>query len=311
MSAGVAQAPVRPVKNSRRFPRFPLSVPTDVTVLRSGIPCTIPGRSITIGERGLGVVLAGEVQPGDPVGLEFHLPDSGGRLRLKAVVRYQALLQCGLEFLNMTAEQQTLIEHWTRKKNFAGPRISPAATSVEAPVPQAAAPPIAAPQLPVGPPTTAVIAPMVIDEPVQNPRSSLFRPALWIVIAAALVMGGLGWWYWRQAWDELESQLPASKTSAQVVPTAVPADVMQKLILHKTEPIYPEAARRANIQGVVVLDTLIGSDGNVLDVRAVSGPDDLGPAAVDAVRWWRFHPYLVNGQAVQVKTALAVEFRGN
>ena len=84
---------------------------------------------------------------------------------------------------------------------------------------------------------------------------------------------------------------------------------MQKLITHKTEPIYPEAARNANIQGVVVLETVIGPDGNVVDVRAVSGPDELATAAVDAVKWWRFQPYLANGQAVQVKTTLAVEFR--
>jgi protein TonB len=131
------------------------------------------------------------------------------------------------------------------------------------------------------------------------------------VLAAALIVGALGWWNWRQAWEELESQLPASKRLLQAAPTPVPAEAMQRLIVHKTDPIYPEAARRANVQGVVVLETLVGTDGSVLDVRAVSGPEDLAPAAVDAVKWWRFQPYLVNGQAVQVKTTLAVEFRGN
>ena len=86
---------------------------------------------------------------------------------------------------------------------------------------------------------------------------------------------------------------------------------MEKLVTHKIAPIYPDAAKQANIQGVVILDTTIGPDGTVLDVRPVSGPDELAPAAVDAVKWWRFQPYLVNGQAVQVKTTLAVDFRGN
>jgi len=86
---------------------------------------------------------------------------------------------------------------------------------------------------------------------------------------------------------------------------------MEKLLTHRVLPIYPEAARRAHIQGVVVLDTTIASDGTVLDVRPVSGPDELTPAAVDAVKWWRFQPYLINGQGAQVRTTLAVDFRGN
>ena len=304
MSAGVAQAPVRAVSNTRRVPRFPLSVPADVTVLRSGIPYTIPGRSITIGERGLGLALAGEVRAGDPVGLEFRLPDSGGRLRLKAVVRYQALLQCGLEFVNLTAEQQTLIEHWTRRKSEHSFHTTSPMASSESSAPPVTAVPRAAPKLAAAPAARVAIA-----KPEQKRRRAISRTAILAVLAATLVAGGFGWWYWHRAWDELESQLPAGSTLMQPTPTPVPAEVMQKLITHKTEPIYPEAARNANIQGVVVLETVIGPDGTVVDVRAVSGPDELATAAVDAVKWWRFQPYLANGQAVQVKTTLAVEFR--
>ena len=86
---------------------------------------------------------------------------------------------------------------------------------------------------------------------------------------------------------------------------------MERLLTHKIEPIYPEAARQANIQGIVILDAVIGTEGTVVDLRAISGPDELTPAAVDAVKWWRFRPYFINGQAVQVKTTLAVDFRGN
>ncbi len=86
---------------------------------------------------------------------------------------------------------------------------------------------------------------------------------------------------------------------------------MEGLVTHKTDPIYPEAARQANIQGIVALDVIIGPDGTVVDVQPISGPEQLAPAAVDAVKWWRFQPYLLNGQAVQVRTRLAVDFRGN
>jgi TonB family protein len=292
MSAATAPAPARKVTNSRRVPRFPLAVPTDVTVLRSGIPHRIPGRSVSIGERGLGVVLAGEVHPGDSVGLEFRLPDASGRLRLKAVVRYQALLHCGLEFLNLTAEQQDLIEHWTRKKSATNP------------IP---APPVASAQ-PIPPPVIPTVASVAIDD--RRSKSSGFPIAVWITLAV-LLLAGFGWWHWHRAWNELESQIPASKSIMQPLPAPVPADVMERLLTHKIEPIYPESARLANIQGVVVLDAVIGSDGTVVDVRPVSGPDELTPAAVDAVKWWRFQPYVVDGQPVQVKTRLAVDFRGN
>jgi len=281
MSAATAQAPLRTTKNTRRVPRFPLSVPADVTVLRSGIPFSIPGRSVSIGERGVGVVLAGELHPGDSVGIEFRLPDAGGPFRLKAVVRYQALLHCGLEFVNLTSEQQTLIEHWTRKKSATNP------------------------------PSVITASVPFIEAPDLKGRSTTFGRALLIVLAGTLLLGGLGWWHWHHAWSELESQIPASKPLIQPAPTTVPAEVMEGLVTHKIEPIYPEAARQANIQGIVALDVIIGPDGTVVDVRPISGPEQLAPAAVDAVKWWRFQPYLLNGQAVQVRTTLAVDFRGN
>ena len=126
-----------------------------------------------------------------------------------------------------------------------------------------------------------------------------------------VLLSGLGWWHWHQAWGELESQIPESKPQSQQPPTYVPAEVMQGLLTHKIEPIYPEAARQAKVQGVVVLDAVIGVDGTVVDLHAISGPDELASAALDAVKWWRFQPYLINGQAVQVKTRLAVDFRQN
>lgn len=281
MSAATAQAPLKTTKNTRRVPRFPLSVPADVTVLRSGIPFSIPGRSVSIGERGVGVVLAGELHPGDSVGIEFRLPDAGGPFRLKAVVRYQALLHCGLEFVNLTSEQQTLIEHWTRKKSATIP-----------------------------PPVITTSVPLI--EAQVEKHHGAFRRALWIALAGTLLLvGALGWWHWHHAWSELESQIPASKSLIQPAPTTVPAEVMEGLVTHKTDPIYPEAARQANIQGIVALDVIIGPDGTVVDVQPISGPEQLAPAAVDAVKWWRFQPYLLNGQAVQVRTRLAVDFRGN
>lgn len=294
MSTAAAQARVRGGTNTRRVPRIPLAVRADVTVLRSGIPCSIPGRSVSIGERGLGVVLAGEVRPGDSVGLEFRLPDTEARLCLQAIVRYQALLHCGLEFQNLTPEQQTLLERWTRKREAATAKALSPVAGVQSPAPPAITP--AAPSVKI---------------PERKSHGPRFIRTLSIMLAGALLLGGLGWWHWHRAWDELEAQIPASQPLPQEPPATVPAEVMQGLVVHKVEPTYPEAARQANIQGVVVLDVAIGPDGTVLDVHPISGPEELTPAAVDAVKWWRFRPYLVEGQPVQVKTRLAVDFKGN
>jgi TonB family protein len=298
MTAAATQAPARVFTNTRRVPRFPLAVPADVTVLRSGIPYSIPGRSVTLGERGVGLVIAGELHPGDSVGIEFRLPDSGGPFRLKAIVRYQALLHCGLEFVSLTSEQQTLIEHWTRRKSVAEPiASSPSADSHFSNLSSGAA---------LAP---SIAAPRKNAEPKR--RGKRFRRATSATVGAMLVLSALGWWHWHQAWGELESQIPASKLPSQQPPTYVPAEVMQGLLTHKIEPIYPEAARLAKVQGIVVLDAVVGADGTVIDLRAVSGPEELTSAALDAVKWWRFQPYLIDGRAVQAKTRLAVDFRPN
>jgi TonB family protein len=303
MTAAATQAPTRVFTNTRRVPRFPLAVPADVTVLRSGIPYSIPGRSVTLGERGVGLVIAGELHPGDSVGIEFRLPDAGGPFRLKAIVRYQALLHCGLEFVSLTSEQQTLIEHWTRRKSVADPIASSPGADAQSPV------------LPPGAALTqSIAAPRKITEPKireSRRRRKRFRRSTWLAVGAMLLLSALGWWHWHQAWGELESQIPESKPPSQQPPTYVPAEVMQGLLTHKIEPIYPEAARLAKVQGVVVLDAVIAADGTVVDLRAISGPDELASAALDAVKWWRFQPYLINGQAVQVKTRFAVDFRQN
>jgi TonB family protein len=274
-------------------PRFPLAVPADITLVRSGIPYSIPGRSVSLGERGLGVVLAGEVRPGDSVDLSFSLPDFGGRLQLKAVVRYQALLQCGLEFEPLTPQQQKLIEYWTRTKSVTNPgAAAPAESTFDS--------------RPSAPGAISVPPAAIHDQKILNPR---FRRALWLVLAGFLVIAALSWWHWRRVWDDLESGIPATKPLSQPPPAYVPAEVMERLVTHKVDPVYPEAARQANVQGVVILDAVIGQDGTVVHLHPVSGPEELTSAAMDAVKWWRFQPYQINGRAQQVETKLAVDFR--
>src|ERR1700740_2208657 len=67
----------RPPLGRRVAPRRRVAVPVNVTVLRSGVPDAVPGRSVDVGEGGLGAVLAAELFPGELVGVEFRLPDGG------------------------------------------------------------------------------------------------------------------------------------------------------------------------------------------------------------------------------------------
>jgi protein TonB len=86
---------------------------------------------------------------------------------------------------------------------------------------------------------------------------------------------------------------------------------MDKRIVMKVDPIYPESARAAGTEGMVVLDAVIAADGSVKSLRPVTGPDPLVQSATAAVRSWKFEPYLSSGKAVEVETTIAVEFRLN
>src|SRR5579864_2811673 len=90
----------------RRVPRFPMQAVLDVTVLRSGIPDTVPGRAVNVCERGISAMLAQELVPGESVAIELQLSLGTTPLRTRAVVRYQDKLRCGLEFVALSAEQR-------------------------------------------------------------------------------------------------------------------------------------------------------------------------------------------------------------
>jgi TonB family protein len=88
----------------------------------------------------------------------------------------------------------------------------------------------------------------------------------------------------------------------------VPQGVAQGLITSKVQPIYPPEARTARIQGTVVLKAVISQTGDVVSVSLVSGRPMLAPAALDAVKQWKYRPYLLNGKAVEVETQVTVNF---
>jgi len=79
-------------------------------------------------------------------------------------------------------------------------------------------------------------------------------------------------------------------------------------LIRKVQPAYPALARSARIQGTVVLQAVIGKQGTIEDLRVLTGHPMLAPAAIDAVRQWRYRPYVLNGEPVEVETQITVNF---
>lgn len=102
---------------------------------------------------------------------------------------------------------------------------------------------------------------------------------------------------------------------AQTGPAKQPTDhtisprVIQGLKTHNVDPIYPVVARNAGIYGDVVLHATIDTKGKIASIRPVQGHPILVQAATDAVKQWRYRPYVFNGEPVQVETTITIQFR--
>jgi len=84
--------------------------------------------------------------------------------------------------------------------------------------------------------------------------------------------------------------------------------VTQGLLIRKVQPVYPPLARQARIQGTVLLQAEISKDGTIENLRLISGHPMLAPAAIEAVKQWKYKPYILNGEPVEVETQIQVNF---
>src|SRR5271167_537885 len=88
----------------------------------------------------------------------------------------------------------------------------------------------------------------------------------------------------------------------------VSTGVATGLLIKKVTPNYPQLAKQARIQGSVVLQAEISKDGTIQNLQLISGHPMLAPAAIEAVKQWRYKPYLLNGEPVAVETTVQVNF---
>jgi protein TonB len=124
------------------------------------------------------------------------------------------------------------------------------------------------------------------------------------------VVGGLG----RGAFSAMLNSAPSVPVLAKspeptpVKRIRVASRVVEANLIHDVPPQYPPEAGRARLEGAVVLMAVIGQDGSVKDVRVESGLPILAQAAIDAVKQWRYKPYLIDGEPVEVDSRITINF---
>ena len=89
----------------------------------------------------------------------------------------------------------------------------------------------------------------------------------------------------------------------------LPSKLVEGNLIFKAIPQYPIIAKTAHIEGTIELQATISKTGTIENLRVIRGPDMLRQAAIDAVKTWRYRPYLLNGQPVEVETTVDVIFK--
>ena len=104
-------------------------------------------------------------------------------------------------------------------------------------------------------------------------------------------------------------------TTPVSMPTPVPQvlkvsqGVSEGLLVKRVQPVYPEQARQMRVQGPVELQATINRDGNISNVKVVTGNAQLARAAVEAVKQWKYKPYYLNNEPVEIQTQIIVNFK--
>jgi protein TonB len=111
-----------------------------------------------------------------------------------------------------------------------------------------------------------------------------------------------------QAPAKIISGHPASQSTAHPKRVVLSSAVAASLLIQKSVPRYPPIAKAARVSGTVVLHAGISTSGSVINLQAVSGPAMLQQSALDAVRTWKYRPYLLNNQPVEFETTVNVVY---
>jgi protein TonB len=109
----------------------------------------------------------------------------------------------------------------------------------------------------------------------------------------------------------LMSSAPSSLAKPTLATIRISQGVSQGLVIKRVQPKYPAAALAIHAEGAVQIEATIDKEGNVTNLKVLSGNSVLARAAVEAVRQWRYKPYYLNGQPVEIQTQITVNFKAN
>ncbi|MGA2355735.1 MAG: TonB family protein [Terriglobales bacterium] len=114
--------------------------------------------------------------------------------------------------------------------------------------------------------------------------------------------------------DSLSGLMSSSSPAlpkAPVTALRVSQGVSQGLLIKRVKPVYPQAALAIHAQGAVQIEATVSKEGKVINPKVLSGESILAQAALDAVRQWRYKPYYLDGEPVEIKTQITVNFKTN
>ena len=101
-----------------------------------------------------------------------------------------------------------------------------------------------------------------------------------------------------------------SNAPAPVLQTLnVSQGVSQGLLTKKVQPVYPRGALTMRVEGAVELLATVSKTGDISHVKVLSGDAQLAKAATDAVKQWKYKPYLLNGEPVEIQTQVTINFK--
>ncbi len=186
--------------------------------------------------------------------------------------------------------------------------------------PVAAAPavkaPVSKPSAGVATPTTSSSEPDVVEIPVHKPiivKSQIAKPShaegpsVEAVQAPApdVVASNSG----DKAISGILSAAPVNVPAPAGQKIKLSQGISQGLLVKRVAPAYPPTAKQMHIQGTVQIQANISKEGNITDVKLLSGDASLGHAAMDAVRQWKYKPYVLNGEPIEIQTQVTVIFK--
>ena len=102
---------------------------------------------------------------------------------------------------------------------------------------------------------------------------------------------------------------PVDAGMSSIEPVNLPESIARELLAQPVDPVYPEAAKAGAQHGSVVLQVLVGRDGTVQDTKFTQGSLVFARAAIDAVKQWKFKPYILNGRPVSVQSLITLNFK--